>query len=136
MKQEIFGIPAPQKECMDKKCPFHGEVTVKGEMVKGKVIKKDINRTATIEWFRPYFIPKYERYEIRRSRIRTHNPACINAGIGHEVVVARTRPLSKTKNHTIIQITGGEEKTQSVIQKEQQKEEPVRKDKKMRKKEQ
>ena len=107
MEKQTLGIIAPQKGCADKKCPFHGDVTVKNEMLKGKVIKKDINRSATIEWFRPYYVPKYERYEIRRSRIRVHNPACINAGVGSEVLVAKTRPLSKTKNHAIMMILGG-----------------------------
>lgn len=127
MKQEILGITTPPGNCADKKCPFHGEINVKPEFLRGKVIRKDINRSATIEWNRPYYVPKYERYEIRRSRIRTHNPGCINAGIGHEVLVAKTRPLSKTKNHVILQIIGGEEITATV---EKQPQKPVTKKKK------
>lgn len=65
-------------------------------------MKKDINGSATIEWFRPYFVPKYERYETRRSRMRVHNPQCVDAQIGQEVIVAKSRPLSKTKNHIIL----------------------------------
>src|SRR3989344_6001657 len=99
MKSELFGVKAPEKNCTDKKCPFHGEINVKGEFLKGKVVKKDVNRSATVEWFRTQYIPKYERYQIRRSRLRTHNPACINASIGEEVLLAKTRPLSKMKNH-------------------------------------
>lgn len=114
MNKEVLGITASQGNCTDKKCPFHGEINVKPEFLRGKVIRKDVNRSATIEWNRSHYIKKYERYEIRRSRIRTHNPGCINAGIGHKVLVAKTRPLSKTKNHVIIQIIGGEEITASV----------------------
>jgi len=104
MNTEILGVKAPHKECTDKKCPFHGEITVKKELFTGRIIKKDINRSATIEWFRPNYIAKYERYELKRSRLRVHNPACINAEVGQEVLVAKTRPLSKTKTHVIIQI--------------------------------
>ncbi|MEK6938882.1 MAG: 30S ribosomal protein S17 [Nanoarchaeota archaeon] len=104
MKSEILGIKAPNKECTDKKCPFHGEINVKREFFTGKVVKKDINHSATIEWFRPNYVHKYERYELKRSRLRVHNPACLNAEIGQEVLVAKTRPLSKTKNHVVIQI--------------------------------
>ncbi len=104
MKKEIFGIKAPRKSCQDKKCPFHGQINVKKEFFKGTLIKKDTHHSATIEWKRPYYVPKYERYEIRRSRLRVHNPPCLDAQIGQEVLVARTRPLSKTKNHVIIQI--------------------------------
>ena len=105
MKSEILGIQAPSKDCTDKKCPFHGDLTVKKELFKGKVVKKDVSRSATIEWFKPLFVPKYERYEIRRYRLRTHNPGCVGAHVGDEVLVAKTRPLSKTKHHVIIQVS-------------------------------
>ena len=110
MTKEILGVKAPKNTCTDKKCPFHGQINVKSELFKGKVIKKDINRSATIEWTRPYFVPKFERYEVRRSRMRVHNPGCIDAGIGQEVLVAKTRPLSKNKNHVIIKIIEEETK--------------------------
>ncbi len=104
MKSEILGASAPQKDCTDKKCPFHGELNVKKELFKGKIVKKDVSHSAIIEWFRPLFVPKYERYEMRRYRLHAHNPSCINASIGDEVLAAKTRPLSKTKHHVIIQV--------------------------------
>jgi small subunit ribosomal protein S17 len=104
MNKEILGVKAPKESCTDMKCPFHGEINVKNELFQGKVVKKDINHSATIEWFRPYPVPKYERFEIRRSRMRVHNPPCMDAVIGSNVLVARTRPLSKTKHHVIIKI--------------------------------
>jgi small subunit ribosomal protein S17 len=110
MKNEVQGVKAPQKDCTDKNCPFHGEIAVKNEFFKGILVKKDINRSATIEWFKSFRVPKYERFEVRRSRIRVHNPACIDAAIGQEVMVARTRPISKAKHHVIIQITNIEKK--------------------------
>ncbi|MFH1682396.1 MAG: 30S ribosomal protein S17 [Candidatus Woesearchaeota archaeon] len=114
MKQELLGAQAPKKQCTDKKCPFHGQLNVKKEIHTGIVIKRDANHSATIEWKRPYYVPKYERYEIRRSRLRVHNPACVDAQIGQEVVAAKTRPMSKTKNHVIIKINNQkEEKNES-----------------------
>ena len=106
MKTELLGVKAPGKECTDQKCPFHGEVRVQEELFTGKVIKKDLNRSATIEWTKSSYIPKYERYEVRRKRLRVHNPACIDAGVGEIVLAAKTRPLSKTKHHIIIQKLG------------------------------
>ncbi|MDP3734192.1 MAG: 30S ribosomal protein S17 [Nanoarchaeota archaeon] len=111
MNKELFGVHAPTKDCTDKKCPFHGQLSVKKELFRGKIIKKDSNRSATIEWFRPYYIPKYERYELRRSRMHVHNPACVEAEIGDNVLAARTRPLSKTKNHVILAVVGSDEKS-------------------------
>src|SRR3989344_4711225 len=102
MKVEILGAQAPEKTCTDQKCPFHGQLLVKRELFTGKVVRRDINHSATIEWMRPSYVPKYERYELRRSRMRVHNPACVDAPLGSSVLVARTRPLSKTKNHVII----------------------------------
>lgn len=104
MKSEILGALTPNKDCTDKKCPFHGEINVKRELFKGKIVKKDAGRSATIEWLKPFFVPKYERYEIRRYRLHAHNPSCINAAVGDEVLAAKTRPLSKTKHHVIIQV--------------------------------
>ena len=106
MKKELLGAKAPEKECTDKKCPFHGDITVKEEIFTGKVVKKDLNRSATIEWEKSSYVPKYERYEVRRKRLRVHNPVCLDAQIGDIVVAAKTRPLSKTKHHVIIQKTG------------------------------
>ncbi len=104
MKKQLLGITAPAKECTDKNCPFHGELSVKKELFEGKVIKKDTHRSATMEWIRPHYVQKYERYETRRSRMRVHNPPCLDAQIGQVVLAAKTRPLSKTKNHVIIKI--------------------------------
>ncbi len=113
IKKEVLGYPAPKKASNsafhDLKCPFTGSLGVKNEILKGIVIKKDTGKSATIQWDRPYFVPKYERYEQRRSRLRVHNPPCLDAQIGDQVIVARTRPLSKTKNHVIIHILSNEE---------------------------
>ncbi|MBU0470445.1 MAG: 30S ribosomal protein S17 [Nanoarchaeota archaeon] len=134
VRKEILGVPAPKRafdsQYHDKKCPFTGTLPVKKELLKGKVVKKDTNKSATIEWFRPFFIPKYERYEIRRSRLRVHNPPCIDAQVGQRVLVARTRPLSKTKNHVIIQILEGFEETS-----EKEAKMPARKKKEIKNKE-
>src|SRR3989344_3570699 len=94
----------PEKTCEDRKCPFHGEISVKQETYTGKVIRKDASRSATIEWERRQFIPKYERYELRRSRLRVHNAPCVDAAVGDIVRVMKTRPISKTKNFAIVEV--------------------------------
>jgi len=99
-----LGLEAPKEECTDKKCPFHGEISIKPETFIGKVIKKDVSRTATIEWGRNVYVKKYERYAKKRSRLRAHNPPCLKVEIGDEVMVARTRPLSKTKHYVIVKM--------------------------------
>ena len=67
-----------------------------------------MHSTATVEWERVQHIPKYERYEKKRSKIKAHNPKCINAAEGDIVKVMECRPLSKTKNFVIVEKSGRE----------------------------
>lgn len=99
-------VKAPEKECTDKKCPFHGNIRPRGKLFTGTVIARDTGRTATVEWTYSVLVPKYERKEIRRTKIHVHNPQCIDAKIGDIVRIAETRPISKTKNFVIIENFG------------------------------
>ncbi|MFH1396525.1 MAG: 30S ribosomal protein S17 [archaeon] len=115
MKTKLLGVKAPEKKAdeHDQNCPFHGSLNVKKETFTGVVVKRDAHGTATIEWFRQIFVPKYERSEVRKSRMRAHNPPCVNAEVGQKVLVARTRPISKSKHHVIIQVLGTEKMVES-----------------------
>ncbi|MCF7866552.1 30S ribosomal protein S17, partial [Candidatus Woesearchaeota archaeon] len=64
----------------------------------------------TVEWERRKYIPKYERYEKRRTKVKAHNPEEIDAKVGDKVIIAETRPISKTKNFVVIKIITNEEK--------------------------
>jgi len=99
-------ITVPKESCNDKKCPFHGNLKTRGMIFFGDVIKTDLHKTATVEFKRQLFIPKYERKETRFSRIKSHNPSCINAKMSDKVKIMETRPLSKTKNFVILEVMG------------------------------
>lgn len=99
-------VTPPKESCNDIYCPFHGKIKVRGRIFNGVVIRKNIHRTAIIEWKRRFYLHKYERFEKRISRIKVHNPACIDAKIGDLVTVAETRPISKTKSFIIIENKG------------------------------
>ena len=103
-----MNVKPPKKECEDKNCPFHGNVKPRGKIFIGTVLAKDTHKTATVEWTYSIMIPKYERSETRRTKIRVHNPSCIDAHVGDMVKIAETRPLSKTKNFVIIENIGKE----------------------------
>lgn len=96
-------VKAPEGTCDDMNCPFHGSVSLRGRIFSGKVIKKDLNNTATIEWPRVAYLKKFERYEKKRSRVKAHNPDCINAQVNDQVTIMETRPISKTKSFVIIE---------------------------------
>lgn len=105
-KTKNIGIKteAPKGSCSDKHCPFHGEIKLRGRTFTGTVTKVDTHKSAKVEWPIRHYIPKYERYEERKSGVRVHNPDCIKAKIGDKVKISECRPISKTKHFIIIEI--------------------------------
>jgi len=84
-------------------------VRTHGRTFTGIVIEDKMQKTATVEWERSRFIPKYERFEKLTTRIKAHNPEAIDAKKGDIVKVQECRPLSKTKHFMIIEKVGHEE---------------------------
>ncbi len=101
-------VELPNKKCNDEKCPFHGRLKCRGKIFTGTIISTKMQKTVTVEFKRQHFLPKYERYEKRRTRIKAHNPECISAKDGDIVKISECRPLSKTKNFVIIENLGKE----------------------------
>ena len=99
-----IGVKAPEKSCEDPKCPFHGELPVRGIIFEGKVVSDKAAKTAIIERYYIHYIPKYERYERRHSRMAAYNPECVNAKAGDKVKIAECRPLSKTKSFVVVEV--------------------------------
>lgn len=96
-------VKIPEKECDDKNCPFHGTLSVRGQMINGQVRSNKMDKTVVVEREYLQYIPKFERYEKRRSRYLAHNPPCLNASIGSEVTIIECRPLSKTVSFVVIE---------------------------------
>lgn len=90
-------------ECNDKYCPFHAGFKTHGRVIVGKVIKLSSAKTLQIEVPRLVLIPKYERYEKKRTRLHVHYPPCIKVEVGDMVKVRESRPISKTKNFVVIE---------------------------------
>jgi len=105
MKPKNIGIqvPAPKKSSTDKKDPFFYSLKLRGRILTGTVVSTKATRTAKVEFERRIPLPKYERYEKRRTRLLVHNPDSIQAQVGDLVKIAECRPLSKTKNFVIIE---------------------------------
>ena len=100
-----IGIPVkpPKTECEDPKCPFHGNLPVRTKVLEGKVVSAKMKYTVVVQRDYLHYIPKYMRYERRRSRIPAHNPPCINAKEGDRVRIAECRPISKTVSFVVIE---------------------------------
>lgn len=96
-------VKAPTKTCEDKHCAFHGHLTLRGRQLSGEITRLNAQRTAVVEWQRLFYLPKYQRYEKRRSKLQVHLPDCINVTIGDKVNFIECRPISKTKTFVIIE---------------------------------
>jgi small subunit ribosomal protein S17 len=81
-------------------------IGTRGREFVGTVISAKMQKTATVEWPRTVFTPKYERSMTKRTRVKAHNPEGINAKVGDKVLIRECRPLSKTKNFIIVQKLG------------------------------
>ncbi|MGZ4848792.1 MAG: 30S ribosomal protein S17 [Halobacteriota archaeon] len=99
-----FDVAAPTEECKDNNCPFHGTLSVRGQVIDGTVVSDKTARTVVVQREYLKFIPKYERYEKRKSKLHAHNPDCVAAKTGDRVSLAECRPLSKTKSFVVIKV--------------------------------
>ena len=112
MKNKGIGLDVkqPAEKCSDHNCPFHGTTGARGRILTGVVTSDKMSKTVTVSWERRVYVPKYERYEKRKSKVNAHNPDCIDAKKGDVVRISETRPLSKTKHFAVIEIMGKESK--------------------------
>jgi small subunit ribosomal protein S17 len=98
-----FTLKKPKKTCSDRNCTFHGELPVRGRVLEGTVVRAKMDKTVVVRRDYIHYVPKFMRYERRRSRIPSHNPSCINAKEGDRVRIAECRPISKTVSFVVIE---------------------------------
>lgn len=89
-------VPVPSQTCTDGKCPFHGHLPVRGQMLEGVVVSIKMQQTAVIEREYLRYIGKYERFEKRTRRMNVHAPPCLGLEVGHHVTIMECKPLAKT----------------------------------------
>lgn len=100
-------LKRPKKTCNDRNCPFHGSLPIRGRILEGVVVSAKMDKTVIVRHDYLKYVPKFMRYERRRSRIPSHNPPCIDAKEGDRVVIAECRPISKTVSFVIVEKKGG-----------------------------
>ncbi|VDN22292.1 unnamed protein product [Gongylonema pulchrum] len=57
---------------IDKKCPFTGNVSIRGRILTGVVVKMKMQRTIVIRRDYLHFVKKYRRYEKRHRNMSVH----------------------------------------------------------------
>jgi small subunit ribosomal protein S17 len=88
--------------CMDRLCPMHGKISLRGRTFKGKVISKFPKRVA-IEFERTLYIKKYERFAKRKTKLHARLPDCMKdeINIGDYIEIMECRPISKIINFIV-----------------------------------
>ena len=100
-------VAAPQAECADPHCPFHGGFSVRGQLIEGQVVSTRMERSARVQREYLRYVPKYERYEKRTSSYNVHAPPCLGVQVGDRVKIMECRPISKTKSFVVIEAKRG-----------------------------
>ncbi|KAI2809248.1 hypothetical protein RDWZM_003418 [Blomia tropicalis] len=91
---------------IDKKCPFTGNVSIRGRILRGVVIKLKMQRTIVIRRDYLHYIRKYNRFEKRHRNMSVHLSPCFrDVAIGDVVTVGECRPLSKTVRFNVLKVT-------------------------------
>lgn len=98
-----IGVPAPDRGCSDDHCPFHGTLSVRGQVLVGRVVSTKMDRSIVVEKEHLKYVPKFERFMRRASRYTAHRPPCLPVELGDEVRIAECRPLSKTKSFVLVE---------------------------------
>jgi small subunit ribosomal protein S17 len=98
-----INVKPPSESCNDKNCPFHGSLSVRGQIITGVVSSTKMRNSILVKKEYLRFIPKYERYERRTSKYSAHCSPCMKVEVGDEVRIAECRPISKTISFVTIE---------------------------------
>eukprot|EP00292_Cryptomonas_paramecium_P022009 CAMPEP_0113670286 /NCGR_PEP_ID=MMETSP0038_2-20120614/5054_1 /TAXON_ID=2898 /ORGANISM="Cryptomonas paramecium" /LENGTH=166 /DNA_ID=CAMNT_0000586289 /DNA_START=20 /DNA_END=520 /DNA_ORIENTATION=- /assembly_acc=CAM_ASM_000170 len=101
-----FKTPLEAKEgtYIDKKCPWTGNISIRGKLLRGVVVSTKMKRTVVIRRDYLHYIKKYNRYEKRHKNLSAHVSPALTVKEGDQVVVGQCRPLSKTVRFNVLQI--------------------------------
>src|SRR5437879_13565956 len=86
-------VPMPGQVCTDVKCPFHGRLPVRGQMLEGIVVSTKMQNTVVVERQYLRYIQKFERYEKRTHPLNVQAPPCLGLQRVHgsAAMAGRTR---------------------------------------------
>src|SRR5690606_8856589 len=77
---------------IDKKCPFVGDVSIRGRILRGVVASTKMTRTIIVRRDYLHYIKKYNRYEKRHRNIAAHcSPAFRTIKVGDIVTIGQCR---------------------------------------------
>jgi len=106
VKNPGLGIKIPDSaysNYVDKKCPFAGNVSIRGKILKGQVISaKKMKNTIIVRRDYLHYITKYRRFEKRHKNIAAHCSPAFEVKEGDVVTIGQCRPLAKTVTFNVV----------------------------------
>merc|ERR1712032_1409732 len=101
-----FATPKEAKEgnYVDKKCPFTGNVSIRGKILKGMVISTKMKRTIIIRRNYLHYIKKFNRFEKRHSNVSVHCSPAFDPKEGDIITCGECRPLAKTVRFNVLKV--------------------------------
>eukprot|EP00746_Dinoflagellata_sp_MGD_P160297 gnl/MRDRNA2_/MRDRNA2_86963_c0_seq1.p1 gnl/MRDRNA2_/MRDRNA2_86963_c0~~gnl/MRDRNA2_/MRDRNA2_86963_c0_seq1.p1 ORF type:complete len:159 (+),score=23.23 gnl/MRDRNA2_/MRDRNA2_86963_c0_seq1:66-542(+) len=101
-----FKIPDEAKngKYVDKKCPFAGNVSIRGKIVKGMCISTKMKRTIVCRRNYLHYIKKYNRFEKRHKNISVHCSPAFDVKEGDIITAGQCRPIAKTVKWNVLKV--------------------------------
>ena len=96
-------VKPPTEECKDRNCPFHGDLSIRGQIITGEVESASMLKSAVIRRTYRKSIKKYERKMTQFSEYHVHVPDCIKLHPGDMVKIAECRKLAKTISFVVVE---------------------------------
>ena len=97
-------VKKPKRDCTDRNCPFHGNLSIRGKLFDGKVTGSKAKQTITLQKEAAIYFTKFKRYARAKSTIHAHVPNCIDVESGDFVLTAECRPISKSVSYVVIEV--------------------------------
>ncbi|MDV3243663.1 MAG: 30S ribosomal protein S17 [Nitrososphaerales archaeon] len=96
-------VSIPKKVCEDVRCPFHGNLKVRGKLLTGRAVSTAGRSFVVVQMEYLHKVRKFNRAERRRSRLSAHLPSCLDVSEGDTVTIGECRPLSKTISFVVVE---------------------------------
>jgi small subunit ribosomal protein S11e len=96
---------------IDKKCPFTGNISIRGRILRGTVVSTKMKKSVIVRRDYLHYVTKYKRFEKRHKNIPCHCSPCFRVNEGDLVTIGQCRPLSKTIRFNLLRIDKQNNKT-------------------------
>ena len=103
-----LGIKTPRTAIegtyVDKKCPWTGNINIRGKFLTGVVKTNKMKNTCIIRKDYLHFISKYHRFEKRHKNTPVHVSPAFRINPGDEILAGQCRPISKTVRFNMLKV--------------------------------